>query len=104
MERLSNEQLEEIRKRAEATSFEKAYIKGDKWKGYEVKSDGNGVVIAEVSCGTDAEFIAHARQDMPKLLAEIERLRGALFVIYEDASDDGVILCCEEALFSGANL
>jgi hypothetical protein len=70
------EELAEIRERAEETSFEKAYIKGDKWKGYEVKSEGNGVVIAEVSCGTDAEFIAHAREDVPKLLGEIERLRA----------------------------
>jgi hypothetical protein len=39
----------------------------------------------------DAEFIAHAREDIPKLLAEIERLRTALEEInrawYEDSTD-----------------
>ncbi|HEY9409311.1 MAG TPA: hypothetical protein VIQ30_22740 [Pseudonocardia sp.] len=28
--------------------------------------------------GTDAEFIVHAREDVPALLAEVERLRGML--------------------------
>ena len=81
---MRSEELAEIRDRLDETSFEKAYIKGDKWKGYEVKSEGNGVVIAEVSCGTDAEFIAHAREDVPKLLAEIERLKKVAHEILED--------------------
>jgi chaperonin cofactor prefoldin len=74
--RVKREELEAIRERAEDTSFEKAYVKGDPWKGYEVKGIGNGMTIAEVSCGADAEFIAHAREDIPKLLTEIERLRA----------------------------
>ncbi|UYZ12187.1 hypothetical protein A6764_00045 [Brevibacillus sp. WF146] len=41
--------------------------------------------------GYDAEFIAHAREDIPRLLAEIERLRTALEEInrawYEDSTD-----------------
>lgn len=68
------EQLNAIKERAENTSFDKAYVKGDPWKGYEVKNEGNGIVIAEVPNGTDAEFIAHAREDVPALVAEVERL------------------------------
>lgn len=75
---MKHEQIEAIRERAEDTSFEKAYVKGDPWKGYEVRSEGNGMVIAEASCGTDADFIAHAREDVPALLAEVERLRNSL--------------------------
>jgi hypothetical protein len=77
--------LQAIRKRAEATSFETAYVKGDPWKGYEVKDEGNGIAIAETLTKADAEFIAHARQDVPELLdiiaekdAEIERLKEAI--------------------------
>jgi hypothetical protein len=81
--RLNTEELEAIRKRAEVTSFERAYVKGDPWKGYEVRDNGNGIAIAETSTKVDAEFIAHAREDVPKLLAEIERLRSALEEISE---------------------
>jgi hypothetical protein len=76
--RLNAEELEEIRKRAEDTSFEKAYVKGDPWKGYEVRDIGNGVAVAETSTKVDAEFIAHAREDVPRLLAEIERLKSQI--------------------------
>jgi len=76
MNRLTDEQLAEIRKRAEAAT-------AGPW-GIE---DGEIVSLTELiadlfpstvcdgydSQGT-AEFIAHAREDVPKLLAEIERL------------------------------
>lgn len=75
---MKREELDAIRKRADETSFSSAYIKGDPWKGYEVKDEGNGIVIAETSTKADAEFIANARQDVPALLAEVERLRGEL--------------------------
>lgn len=72
------EQLNVIKERAANTSFDKAYVKGDPWKGYEVKNEGNGIVIAEVPNGTDVEFIASSREDVPALVAEVERLRKAL--------------------------
>jgi hypothetical protein len=83
--RLNAEEIEAIRKRAEDTSFERVYVKGDPWKGYEVRDNGNGIVVAETHTKVDAEFIAHARENVPKLLAEIERLREAL----EDVADTG---------------
>jgi hypothetical protein len=73
---MNQAELEAIRERVEDTSFERAYVKGDPWKGYEVRDNGNGMVVAETSTKVDAEFIAHAREDVPKLLAEIERLRA----------------------------
>ncbi|GLI82546.1 hypothetical protein ANABIO32_02330 [Rossellomorea marisflavi] len=66
--------LDAIKERLEETSFKEAYVKGDAWKGYEVKDENNGMVLAEVSCGTDAEFFANARKDVTTLLAEVERL------------------------------
>lgn len=71
MDKLSNAELRTIKERAEDTSFEKAYVKGDPWKGYEVRNEGNGLVIAETSTESDAEFIAAAREDVPSLLDHI---------------------------------
>ncbi|MFJ7665289.1 hypothetical protein ACIQXW_23305 [Lysinibacillus sp. NPDC097162] len=77
---MDNAKLTEIKERVEETPFNKAYVKGDPWKGYEVKNEGNGQTIAETPSGTDAEFIAHAYEDIPMLVAEVERLRKALFL------------------------
>ena len=68
--------LNAISKRAEDTSFQTAYVKGDPWKGYEVKDEGNGIVVAETLTKADAEFIVHARQDLPAMIAEVERLQA----------------------------
>ncbi|MGY3188744.1 hypothetical protein [Lysinibacillus sp. TE18511] len=75
---MNAEQLNAIKEHAASTSFDKAYVKGDPWKGYEVKNESNGIVIAKVPCGTDATFIAHAREDVPALVTEVERLRQQL--------------------------
>lgn len=75
--------LNVIKERLGETSFKEAYVKGDAWKGYEVKDENNGMVLAEVSCGTDAEFFANARKDVTTLLAEVERLRGNLETIHQ---------------------
>lgn len=74
--------LDAIRKRADAAS-------GGPWEvdaplTATVRSRGTGTPIA--LCGmaddpgvlADAEFITHAREDVPALLAEITRLRTAL--------------------------
>lgn len=81
------EQLDAIKEHAASTSFDKAYVKGDPWKGYEVKNEGNGVIIAEVLCETDAEFIATAREYVPMLVAEVERLKSLMAHIYEITHD-----------------
>ncbi|MFZ7945721.1 hypothetical protein [Neobacillus sp. 19] len=92
MQRLTDEQLAEIRKRAEAATpgpwvWEKFALDEDDWD-TEMPWLGNATesVMDFGDCeqyyptqGTppndaDAEFIAHARQDVPKLLAEVARL------------------------------
>ena len=81
---IDNAKLTEIKERVEETPFDKAYVKGDPWKGYEVRSESNEQTIAETSSGTDAEFIAHAYEDIPMLVVEVERLRTALIKINAD--------------------
>lgn len=70
---IKSEELTQMKARAEDTTFKNAYVKDDLWKGYEVKCEGNGTIIAELPCETDADFIAHARQDVPRLVAEVEK-------------------------------
>jgi hypothetical protein len=77
--RLNDEELEAIRKRAEAaTEGPWEYVGGvhkliyTHTPTYRVAN----IIVEELSEEPDGEFIAHARQDVPKLLAEIERLKG----------------------------
>jgi hypothetical protein len=91
MERLTDAELEAIRKRAEAATEGPWYSEDNSVVYSEKVVDrkyGEPVEVADTSCGPDignAEFIAHAREDVPKLLAEVERLRDAL----EDIADTG---------------
>ncbi len=93
-ELLTNEQLEAIRKRAEAATkgaTPEWYVDED----YKdtVRDAWSGALIAHsIPTEADAEFIAHAREDVPALLslvaqqqAEIERLRNTI----EDAISIG---------------
>jgi predicted RNase H-like nuclease (RuvC/YqgF family) len=74
--KLTQEELEAIRKRAEAATpgpWGKEFRYGISIitnYGFNVIDEDGGVTKYP-----DAEFIAHARQDVPKLLAEIERLQ-----------------------------
>ena len=73
MNKLSQEQLEAIRKRAEAAT--EGY-----WLSTGVHISGGNIIrgtmtIAECERVEDAKFIAHSRTDVPKLLEEVERLR-----------------------------
>jgi hypothetical protein len=89
--RLNAEELEVIRKRAEEATPGPWKCGGDKFGDIVVYSPecrgfhNNGGEVAGLNYGSDpdAGFIAHAREDVPKLLAEIERLRRAL----EEISD-----------------
>lgn len=78
MERLTAEQIEAIRNRAEAAT-EGPWNYGFAY-GIIVESKTTEVVAEE--CGVirypDAEFIAEARTDIPALLAEVERLCAEL--------------------------
>ncbi|WP_338461658.1 hypothetical protein V5G20_18060 [Brevibacillus borstelensis] len=49
-----------------------------------VPSWGGGVIVADCAHDVDAEFITHAREDIPKLLAEIERLRRLVWVMNDE--------------------
>lgn len=82
--------IEEIREReSKATKgpwrvgYNDKYITGHilsdhhKYAGNAV-SDPESVCSAETLTADDAEFISHARSDIPFLLAEVERLRAAL--------------------------
>lgn len=81
-EKLTGRQLEAIRQRAKAAT-------GGDWywdEGYEQDIPGRyvycdeGAIVAsaDVLEEDDAEFIAHARTDIPALLAEIERLNDVI--------------------------
>ena len=88
--RLTDEELQEIRERVEKASAKpwavvtdelggqaKAVIDGDNWD-----------IIRRPYVGKDnAAFIAHARQDIPKLLAEIERLEAENKALKEESSE-----------------
>lgn len=90
MERLSNEELERIRERAEKAT-------GGEWELYSIdklsRNEWYGVVslmeedMTYIGVDTieqnDASFIAHAREDIPKLLAEIKQLRELLNKAYQ---------------------
>jgi hypothetical protein len=78
VDKMKTEELEAIRKRAEAKTFgwwDWAKTLGEnKWI---ILSDPmSDVELATVSNRADAEFIANASIDIPKLLAEVERLRA----------------------------
>lgn len=100
---MTREQLEEIRKRAEAATpgpWEASFPTGadcqwiDVTTAYGAEDELIGTVLPrEHMCNPegvealqkltrqrmdDVEFIAHARTDVPALLAEIERLRAIL--------------------------
>ena len=82
--RLTSEELQAIRVRAEKASegpwdvdVPIDYCTDCKNK-YEIVQSALFLspIVAELNDVDDAEFIAHAREDIPKLLAEIERLKS----------------------------
>lgn len=75
--RLTNEELTQIKERAEkATRGKWSFVPiDDSLEYFIVGEDGNEAVASEVFMINDAAFIAHAREDIPKLLAEIGALQ-----------------------------
>jgi hypothetical protein len=99
--------LQAIRKRAEATSAPFWCVKYG--IGVSEIMTGTGFsqkFVAEVGNEADAEFIAQARQDVPALIAEVERLRKALedivsvdgAFVYRSRDADEVFEIAREAL------
>src|SRR5690625_2575930 len=88
------EELEAIRKRAEVATtapwkVESGEFSGDNWLITYTGADVDGVEYfvttdsvrgseMDGDTASDAQFIAHARTDIPKLLAEIDRLSNRL--------------------------
>jgi hypothetical protein len=87
--------LNAIRKRAEAategpwTTFDDVqYIARRTVYEYDEWTESNVDVIADCSHMHDATFIAHARQDVPALVAEVERLRAGIDRFLYDMSNE----------------
>jgi hypothetical protein len=77
--RLNAEELEAIRKRAEAATEGPWFVEGETvYSSGVLLAGAYPAMICDECDETEAEFIAHARQDVPRLLAEIERLRNEL--------------------------
>lgn len=86
---LSDEELSEIKARYDQATPEpwKAFIEvRDGFSGSDfIQTGGEDIYLNVGTSVSDYEFIAHAHQDIPQLIAEIERLRKILHDI-EDKS------------------
>jgi len=76
---LSDQEIANIRKRCEAASpgpWRSCLEKRDKFSGSDfIQTPNDDMYIS--GCGeADYDFIANARQDIPMLLSEIDRLRS----------------------------
>lgn len=67
--------LEEIKARAEKAT--PGPWKYDKYSDNLVVENGYEAYLGELK-GKDVEFLVHAREDVPALIAEVERLRAEL--------------------------
>lgn len=76
--RLTNEELQAIRGRAEKATEGPWRIGKQSPNGLNNIGTVGGLLTAQTTNEANAAFIAHARQDIPKLLAEIERLRNPI--------------------------
>lgn len=93
---MTDKELAEIRARCEAATkgpwVECRNGGGDDFL-YSIDSEPTGLPIVKADCGVyppekeDADFIAHAREDIPKLLAEVERLRKQVAELDAECDD-----------------
>ncbi|MBL3729317.1 hypothetical protein JIN86_06845 [Lysinibacillus sp. HST-98] len=74
---MNQEQLSAIKQRVEKAEEGMWYL-GKKSPNGLNNIGVKGCMIGQVFDDADAEFIAHAHQDVPALVAEVERLRKAL--------------------------
>lgn len=104
-----NARLHEVRKRAEAaTKGPWSYYGSDNVIVSEAEEYSYAPEIAEeFTITSDAEFIAHARQDVPALIAEVERLNGVVgtlvsdLELIEDHTEGRGLLLVQEAIKYG---
>ncbi|MCP3399452.1 hypothetical protein [Bradyrhizobium sp. CCGB20] len=78
---LTNDEIEAIKARCEQATAGpwKSFIeRRDKFSGSDfIQTNGEDIYLTGATLA-DQEFIAHARQDIPRLIAEIERLRAII--------------------------
>jgi len=99
---MNQKRIDEIRARCEAATPGEWHDLDD-WLVYTGDYiEGAGISNEQVVCTTKdgaAEFIAHARQDIPELLDEIDRLSGEVKTWKETAEySDNVVGCLEAKL------
>lgn len=80
---MPDEQLQEIRERAEQATPGPWRYQSWEWRiysppGTQLSLDWLASVEGSAIPDADGDFIAHAREDIPVLLAEVERLRKLL--------------------------
>ena len=77
---MNEQRLQEIKKRADRATTGPWFCS---WSTFEefAKVNIEGFCITDELNDFDAEFIAHARQDVPALIAEVERLRSVIWRI-----------------------
>lgn len=94
--RLTTEALEAIRKRAEAATEGPWEIEESRYEAHWNVGHPADFFSASLCPENDAEFIAHSREDIPALLAEVVRLREAVVVITEGMYVVKYEMCCGE--------
>jgi hypothetical protein len=77
---MTEAEFEAIKQRCEQATAGpwKSFIeKRDKFSGSDFVQTGGEDIYLTGATEADQDFIAHARQDIPRLIAEIERLRAS---------------------------
>ncbi|WP_340640634.1 hypothetical protein [Bacillus atrophaeus] len=81
--------LEEIRQRADAATEGPWRIGKQSPNGLNNIGTIGGLLTAQTTDEDDAKFIAHARQDIPWLISEIDRLNSGIdSVLYDLRNED----------------
>lgn len=78
-EKLTQDELQAIKEREEMASSGPWKLTIARDGNFAISNEGSPEYVATYLYERDAEFIAAARQDIPKLVAEVERLQSVLF-------------------------
>ena len=96
-DRLTDEEIEEIRGRNKYVTQGELRSKTNVYTDKISLYDDNGQKIAEGMDCFNARFFYHARTDIPRLLDEVERLRGLLQWASIDKMDDEITRLTDQA-------
>jgi hypothetical protein len=80
---MTPDELNAIKKRCEAATegpwrFADTHLRSGFFSDHETVCDWGAYAVVGSPARRNQDFIAHAREDVPKLVAEVERLRGKL--------------------------